>query len=241
MPHIEQPIVSSQKSSFAVSFLEEQTIHTAQTLFTAQPHYSFDNWEGRALLCQHQTFQDAKAWTDCIRFQEILLDQKLLLIAGIAVAKSKGRGEECISQNLRILRAKNGRRTIVLFANSQRKERKGYILIPCEFSHTYPTRLCRLADECSVDSVDQIHQEKKGGRPVSLTLRPNSELMSQLKTLQIQFLHENREWHLPLAHYSATSVLTDSSLLFLRPEEILRDFEPSNRRRRHLRYRTLFH
>jgi hypothetical protein len=65
-----------------------------------------------------------------------------------------------------------------------------------------------------VDSIDQIHQEKKGGRPVSLTLRPNSELMAQLKTLQIQFLHENREWHLPLAHYSATSALTDSSLLF---------------------------
>jgi hypothetical protein len=38
--------------------------------------------------------------------------------------------------------------------------------------------------------------------------------MAQLKTLQIQFLHENREWHLPLAHYSATSALTDSSLLF---------------------------
>jgi hypothetical protein len=98
--------------------------------------------------------------------------------------------------------------------------------------------LCRLADECSVDSVDQIHQEKKGGRPVSLTLRPNSELMSQLKTLQIQFLHENREWHLPLAHYSVASALTDSSFTVLRPEEILRDFEPSSWRRRHLRYRT---
>jgi hypothetical protein len=54
-------------------------------------------------------------------------------------------------------------------------------------------RLCPLADEFLVDSVDQIHQEKKGGRSVSLTLRPNSELMSQLKTLQIQFLQENRE------------------------------------------------
>jgi hypothetical protein len=161
----------------------------------------------------------------------------LLFIAGVAVAKSKGRGEECISQNLRILRAKNGRRTIVLFANSQRKEKKGYILIPGEF-RIRTDRLCRLADECSVDSVDQIHQEKKGGRPVSLTLRPNSELMSQLKTLQIQFLHENREWHLPLAHYSVASALTDSSFTVLRPEEILRDFEPSSWRRRHLRHRT---
>jgi hypothetical protein len=54
MPHIEQPIVSSQKPSFAVSFLEEQTVQTGQTLFTAQPHYSFDNWEGRVFLFQHQ-------------------------------------------------------------------------------------------------------------------------------------------------------------------------------------------
>ena len=89
------------------------------------------------LLLQHQPSRMLKLWTDCIRFQEILLDQKLLFVAGVEVAKSKGRGEECISQNLRILRAKNGRRTIVLFANSQRKEKKGYISIPCEFSHTY--------------------------------------------------------------------------------------------------------
>ena len=75
-------------------------------------------------------------------------------------------------------------------------------------------RLCPLADEFSVDSVDQIHQEKKGGRPVTLALRPSSELMSQLKTLQIQFLHENREWHLPPARYSVASALIDSSLLF---------------------------
>jgi hypothetical protein len=137
----------------------------------------------------------------------------LLLVAGVEVAKSKGRGEECISQNLRILRAKDGRRTIVLFANSQRKERKGYISIPCEF-RMRTDRLCPLANEFSVDSVDRIHQEKKGGRPVTLALRPSSELMSQLKTLQIQFLHENREWHLPPTRYSVASALIDSSLLF---------------------------
>lgn len=99
----------------------------------------------------------------------------------------------------------------------------------------------QLADGFSVDSVDQIHQEKKGGRPVSLTLRPNSELMSQLKTLQIQFLHENREWHLPPAHYSVALSADRFFLTVPRPEEILRDFEPSNRRRRHLRPWTLFH
>jgi hypothetical protein len=83
---------------------------------------------------------DAKAWTDCKRFQELLLDQKLLLVAGIAEAKSRGRGEECISQNLRIFQATNGRQTITFFANSQRKEKKGYILIPCQ-SRVLPHRL----------------------------------------------------------------------------------------------------
>lgn len=71
--------------------------------------------------------------TDCIRFQEALLAQELIFVAGIAEAKSKGRGEECISQNLRILRGRNGKRTILFFANSQRKEKKRYITIPGKF------------------------------------------------------------------------------------------------------------
>lgn len=67
---------------------------------------------------------------DCLRFQEALLAQKVNFVAGIAEAKSKGRGEECISQNLRVLQARNGIQTIIFFANSQRKERKRYISIP---------------------------------------------------------------------------------------------------------------
>lgn len=68
--------------------------------------------------------------TDCVRFQEALLAHKVIFVAGIAEAKSKGRGEECISQNLRILQARNGIQSIMFFANSQRKERKQYISIP---------------------------------------------------------------------------------------------------------------
>ncbi|KAI1613544.1 hypothetical protein EDD37DRAFT_571251, partial [Exophiala viscosa] len=154
IPHLEQPVTSTQLHIPRVSFLEEQTVQTASTLFQAQPQYSFESWE------------------DCVKFQEALLGQTVVFTAGIAEAKSKGRGEECISQNLRILRAKNGRQVILFFTNSQRKEKKKYITIP-------------------LDCIDHIEQSKKSGRPLALTLRPNFELLSQLRTLHILFLDEN--------------------------------------------------
>lgn len=52
----------------------------------------------------------------------------------MAEAKSKGRGEECISQNLRILRGHNGKRVMLYFANSQRGALKRYVSIPREYS-----------------------------------------------------------------------------------------------------------
>lgn len=70
---------------------------------------------------------------DCVNFQEAILGQTIVFTAGIAEAKSKGRGEECISQNLRILRGRNGRQIILFFANSQRRERKKYITIPRKY------------------------------------------------------------------------------------------------------------
>ena len=103
-------------------------------MFTAKPHYTFENREGRTCLgrCSHPLDSDTNLLTDCMRFQEKILNQTLVFMAGVAEVKSKGRGEECISQNLRILRAKNGRQAILLFANSQRKEKKRYFSIPCE-------------------------------------------------------------------------------------------------------------
>lgn len=74
---------------------------------------------------------------DCVRFQELLLGSKLIFIGGMAEAKSKGRGEECISQNLRILRGHNGKRVMLFFANSQRRELKRYISIPCKLFRFY--------------------------------------------------------------------------------------------------------
>ena len=132
IPHLEQPTVSKAKPPFRVSFLEAQTIQTAQIVFLSQPAYTFENWDG---WCLHHPFAsfscNAKGSSaDCVRFQEALLAHKVIFVAGIAEAKSKGRGEECISQNLRILQARNGIQTIIFFTNSQRKERKRYISIP---------------------------------------------------------------------------------------------------------------
>ena len=199
VPHIEQPIISSQAPSYVVSFLEEQTVQTAQTLFSAQPHYTFDDRE------------------DWIRFQEVLLDQKLVFVGGIAEAKSRGRGEECISQNLRILRSKTGRQVILLFANSQRKEKKRYISVPCG-SNPVMVQGGVHADSHAVDCIDQIEQGKKAGRPVSLRLRPNFDLLSQLKILHIQFLDDNGKpqvrFAVPARTYSPpfSSVLMSSLL-----------------------------
>lgn len=86
-------------------------------------------WEARVDLCSG-LIADTRLFTDCVRFQENLLASELVFIAGIAEAKSKGRGEECISQNLRILRGANDRQVILFFANSQRKDRKRYVSIP---------------------------------------------------------------------------------------------------------------
>jgi hypothetical protein len=69
---------------------------------------------------------------DCVLFQEILLGSKLVFIGGMAEAKSKGRGEECISQNLRILRGQNNKRVMLYFANSQRGGLKRYVSLPRE-------------------------------------------------------------------------------------------------------------
>jgi len=156
IPHLEQPVTSGESHNSRVSFLEEQTVQTASILFQAQPQYTFESWE------------------DCVLFQESLFGQTVMFTAGVAEAKSKGRGEECISQNLRILRSRTGRQVILFFANSQRKEKKRYISVP-------------------LDCIDHIEQSKKSGRPISLSLRPNFELLSQLKALHVLFLDDNGE------------------------------------------------
>ena len=144
---------------------------------------------------------DAKAWTDCIRFQETLLDQKLLLIAVLRRQSRKGAAKNvlartCVSFKQRMV----GELLLSLQIPSPRRGRATSRFL-ASFAH-FRADCIILTNECSVDCVGQLHQEKKAGRPVSLTLQPNSELLSQLKMLQIQFLHENGESHLSPAAFS---------------------------------------
>jgi hypothetical protein len=154
IPHLERPFLASQPSSFRVSFLEEQTVQTAGTLFQAKPDYTFERWE------------------DCIRLQEAILGQTVIFCAGIAEVKSKGRGEECISQNLRVLKSRTGRQLIIFFANSQRREKKKYVSVP-------------------LDSIEHYDPGKKASKPVTLKLGTDTELTTALKTLTIQFLDDD--------------------------------------------------
>ncbi|RMZ79495.1 hypothetical protein DV738_g3287, partial [Chaetothyriales sp. CBS 135597] len=155
IPHLERPYVPTQSSTFRVSFLEEQTVQTVGTLFQAKPDYTFEKWE------------------DCIRLQEAILSQSVLFVAGIAQAKSKGRGEECISQNLRVLRSRSGRQIILFFANSQRKEAKKYVSVP-------------------LDSIDQFDPGKKANKPVTLKLGNSTDLTTILKTPQQKSMAKGR-------------------------------------------------
>ncbi|RHZ57669.1 uncharacterized protein CDV56_102536 [Aspergillus thermomutatus] len=152
VPHLEHPKLCDEPS-LRISFLEEQTVQSASTVFTTQLSYTFEDWR------------------DCVQFQELILAAKLVFIAGIAEAKSKGRGEECISQNLRILRGPNGKQVMLFFANSQRKELKRYVSIP-------------------VNCIETVNPGKKAGRPVVLELQPNFDILAQMKVLNIQFLDD---------------------------------------------------
>ncbi|QKX60975.1 uncharacterized protein TRUGW13939_08121 [Talaromyces rugulosus] len=153
VPHLENPLLADD-TPLRVSFLDEQTVQTSNTTFNTQLSYTFDHWD------------------DCVRFQEILLASKLIFMAGIAEAKSKGRGEECISQNMRLLRGRHERVVLLFFANSQRKERKRYVSVP-------------------LNCIDKIDVPKKASRPISLHLLPNFELLAEMKVLQLQFLDDD--------------------------------------------------
>lgn len=150
VPHLEHPKEDSALP-LRITFLEQQTIQAANVVFMTQLSYKFENWE------------------DCVQFQELLLCSKMIFIGGMAEAKSKGRGEECISQNLRILRGQNGKRVMLFFANSQRGGLKRYVSIP-------------------LNCVANVKPPKKPGRPVVVELNPNFEILSQMRNLTIQFL-----------------------------------------------------
>ncbi|KAE8149007.1 hypothetical protein BDV25DRAFT_130722 [Aspergillus avenaceus] len=150
IPHLEHPKLPDEPS-LRISFMEEQTVQSAHTVFTSRLSYIFEDWK------------------DCIQFQELILAAKVEFIAGIAEAKSKGRGEECFSQNLRILRGKNGTQVLLFFANS--RELRRYVNIP-------------------IHCIESVQPPKKAGKPVVLHLLPNFDHLSQMRTLQISFLDD---------------------------------------------------
>lgn len=132
---------------------------------------------------------------DFVQFQEAVLNSRVLFTAGAAEIKSKGRGEESISQNVRIIQSPTAQLTLIVFTNAQRKEKKQYIFIPRKSHHIpEPWPQNTLSSRIPVAAVDHMEQPKKNSRPVSLRLRGTSDLMSQLKALHIQFLDDHGKY-----------------------------------------------
>lgn len=65
IPHVEQAVTCTSRSSLVVSFLESQTVTVAQMHFVAQPHYSFERWDGKMANSDSYItgFPDAKVQT----------------------------------------------------------------------------------------------------------------------------------------------------------------------------------
>lgn len=150
IPHLETP-ASHSHSSLRVYFFDEQSVQVAQTIFVTQPQYNFDNID------------------DCNRFQQEVLGLSLPFVAGVAEISSKGRGEEAISQNLRICKTAGGQMSLLFFANAQRKGQKRYLTL-------------------SVDCIDKVEQPKKKNKPIHLKLNSSSNLAASMKNLSILFI-----------------------------------------------------
>lgn len=124
---------------------------------------------------------------DCVEFQQAVLGEQLIFIAGISKIKSKGRGEECISQNIRLCKNPSGRKTLMYFANSQRGDGKRYVSIPRRSSA--PPFALAFGANCSLEyAIDELERGKPSACRVTLRLRPHTDLLAQMKHLQIDFL-----------------------------------------------------
>lgn len=66
---------------------------------------------------------------------------------------------------------------------------------------------------CEVNCIETVNPGKKAGRPVVLDLQPNFDLLSQMKTLHIQFLDDqgmslrHRDWETRLTKCRSESIL----------------------------------
>jgi len=183
--------MSGQKPSFRVSFLEEQTVQTAHTLFPAQTQYEFENWDGMLLDPPASARTTDVRQTVCASKKRCWIRPSCLWPASPKPSRKAG--------------ARNASARICVFSEPTTVDKASYFL-PIHSarrrSDTSPSRVCLswltrgrpvIADHSlpAVDAIERIEQSKKPSRPISLRLRANSELLAQLKTLQIQFLEEN--------------------------------------------------
>lgn len=155
IPHLEQP-VSTGQTSLTVSFLEEQGVQLAQSGFSAHVQYTFEKR------------------VDCDKFEDAVLGQAVMFAAGVAEIRTKGRGEEATSQNLRVCKTPAGTTSVLYFANSLRRDqnRKVYVSV-------------------AISTVSSAEMPKKSGKPVLLKFFSEGELPTLLKSMTIIFLDDN--------------------------------------------------
>lgn len=196
IPHLEQPAASEQ-AALRVSFLGTQTIQTAQTLFAAEPSYTFEDEKGkhahfelemvRKLMSTFQiVYASRKRFSNnrsCLL--QVWLKSNPRVEAMNALAKicecCAHRRVGSIRSTLRIRSAKRRSATCVYRVSSRPQT----------------ASVARLT--CAVNSIDRIEPGKKGSKSMTVRLRPNNDLLAQMKTLQIKFLEESGRCHCGVA------------------------------------------
>jgi hypothetical protein len=82
---------------------------------------------------------------------------------------------------------------MLYFANSQRRELKRYVSIPREspLPRPSPSSSGGIANLRLVNCIGSIKPPKKAGRPATLDLNPNFEILSQMRNFTVQFLDDD--------------------------------------------------
>jgi hypothetical protein len=96
---------------------------------------------------------------------------------------------------------------LLFFANSQRKERKRYVSVP-------------------LNCIDKIDVPKKTSKPVLLYLRPNFEILAEMKVLYFDFLDDDGKFDLEFLSRPETQMA--NFVLVYRAKEIWRDHRTSH-------------
>jgi hypothetical protein len=92
---------------------------------------------------------------------------------------------------------------MLFFANSQRSKR--YVSIPREspLPRPSPSPGGGIANFRVVNCVGGIKPPKKAGRPATLDLNPNFEILSQMRTFTVQFLDDDGQYAFKCFHFKS--------------------------------------